>query len=364
MLAQREILPYLLERGLVSRQTVVAGELRIVDASRHNRNYRVVSESGISFLIKQGSESAGIGSIPHEATVYRRLREPGDNALARYLPPFHGYDPAERLLILGLLRESRDVRDYHAHLHRFPVGFARQVGEILGTLHRRSLDDMADLPARVPPVLSLHRPPLAMLQSVSGGNLRLIATIQRFPEFCALLDEVHDDWRVTALIHGDARWDNFLIVRSATNRRHASLRLIDLESASRGDPCWDAGSFLSDYLSYWLFSIPVAGDLPPGRLVSLARVPISRVQPAMHAFWSAYVATMGLDEGVAQAWLRRTVRYAAVRLIGRACEQMDRRSRLTGMVTFLLQMSLNMLRRPEDAASQLLSIAPAKRGDV
>jgi len=32
-----------------------------------------------------------------------------------------------------------------------------------------------------------------------------------------------------------------------------------------GDPCWDIGSALSHYLSFWLFSIPVTGPcLPSG----------------------------------------------------------------------------------------------------
>lgn len=356
MLTQRDLMPYLLDRGLITSREVVENAVRILDVSRHNRNYHVSCEGGPSYLIKQGGESSGVGSVAHEAAIYRLLGLRPDLVVA--LPTCHGYDAAERLLILEFLSGSRDVRDYHARTHRFPKRFAALAGSVLAALHCSGPGDPGEVPTMIPPVLFINRPTAAMLQSISGGNLRLITTVQRFPELCVRLDDVRDGWRSTALIHGDARWDNFLIERHG---RRPSLRLIDWESASWGDPCWDAGAFLSDYLGYWLFSIPVAGDLPPDRLAAQARVPLTRLQPAMRTFWAVYTACLGLSNAEADEWLVRTVRYAAVRLIERALEQMDVRIDLSGMVIFLLQMSMNMLRRPEAAAAQLLGITKAGR---
>jgi hypothetical protein len=76
----------------------------------------------------------------------------------------------------------------------------------------------------------------------------------------------------------------------------------------------------------------------------------------MRAFWSAYTRRMQLDPTTADEWLIRSTRYAAVRLIQTAYEQGQSASRLTGNTVCLLQLSFNILSRPEDAAVGLLGI--------
>lgn len=362
MLAQQELLPYLLDRGLVTRQSVVEGDLAIEDASRHNRNYTVMRDRAPSYLVKQGGHAAGFATVSYEAAVLQCLARLDGQPLTRMLPRSVLYDRESDLLILELLRDAQDLRAYHNRRGRFPRSLAARVGGFLGTLHALPLPAGMDgegftLSRRVPPVLSLHQPPLALIQTVSGGNLRLIALIHRFPALCASIAAARAGWQATSLIHGDARWDNVLVTRPDGGRGRSTVRLIDWESASIGDPCWDAGSFLSEYLAHWLGSIPSVGDVPPGQLVALARVPLERVQPAMHAFWRAYTRRLGLTGDEERAWRRRAVRYAGIRLIDRACEQMDAASRLTGMTYHLLQTSLNIMQRPDAAAIELLGIA-------
>lgn len=368
MLAQHEILPYLLGRELVNRQTIVEDGLTIEDVSRHNRNFTVTSDDAPSYLIKQGGAATGFATVAYEAAMLARFQAVAGHALSPYLPRRQSYDAGAGVLILELLRDARDLRAWHNRHGRFPRSLAAQAGEMLATLHAMPLpaqDDDVECPIsrRIPPVLSLHRPSLAMIQSVSGGNLRLISLIQRFPDLCDLIEAARVSWRPDSLIHGDARWDNVLVVREqAAKRTRSTLRLIDWESASIGDPCWDAGSFMSEYIGHWLLSIPTVGDLPPDRLVGLARVPLARVQPALRAFWRAYAHRLDLASDDEREWRYRAVRFAAIRLIDRACELMDGASRLTGTVFYLLQTSLNMLQRPDAAARDLLGIA-AEKGD-
>ena len=112
----------------------------------------------------------------------------------------------------------------------------------------------------------------------------------------------------------------------------------------------------SVHLSFWLFSIPVTGEAPPERSLELALYPLSKMQPAISAYWQAYKSGMGLDPVTATEWLLRAVKYAAVRLIQTAFEHLQKAAEMTGSVICMIQLSLNILERPQEAVAFLLGI--------
>jgi hypothetical protein len=123
-----------------------------------------------------------------------------------------------------------------------------------------------------------------------------------------------------------------------------------------GDACWDVGSVFNDYLSFWLLSIPITGEDPPERFLDLARYPLAKMQPAMRAFWDTYVQSMGFDQATARERLIKSVRYAAARLVQTAFEESQNSTEPTGNVICFLQVALNILQRPEQAAMHLIGI--------
>jgi aminoglycoside phosphotransferase (APT) family kinase protein len=179
--------------------------------------------------------------------------------------------------------------------------------------------------------------------------------IQHFPEFGALLDRLRQDWREECFLHGDVKSSNLLSAPTGKNGR-SDLKIVDWEMAGIGDPCWDVGSVFSDYLSFWLLSVPITGKDPPDRFLELARYPLPKLQPAIRAFWDSYTRTMALDTLAAQQRLDRAVRYCAARLLETAFEESQSAAEPTGNAICLLQLSLNILQRPWQAAIQLLGI--------
>jgi len=140
------------------------------------------------------------------------------------------------------------------------------------------------------------------------------------------------------------------------------LKIVDWELARLGDPCWDVGSVFANYLSFWLFSIPITGEDPPDRFMDLARYPLERMQPAIRSFWQSYVRTMELDAATSDDWLLCAVKYGAARLVQTAYEQMQMSIHLTGNVVCLLQLSLNILQRPREAMVHLLGLPLGQAG--
>lgn len=356
MLSEREVVQSLLERGLLSPADVVDGDLTIYDVSRRNRNFRVVSGSGPSYLVKQGFGEEGRVTLANEAGVYAALAAAGGARVTRYLPAFHAYDPDAGMIVLELVDSARSLAE-HQGRGRFSQAVARDVGRALGTLHRESagVPEEARRYARPPFALTIHRPAVSWLRDLSAANVELIKLIQGAPGVPEALDEVRSEWHAQCIVHNDYKADNCVVVRGRDGRG-TGVRLVDWEAGGWGDPAWDAGSVLGDYLSIWLTSIPITGSDPPERWPELARFPLERMRPSLRAFWDAYAAATRLDGPAADRMLVRATRLSSARLLQTAFEQTQASSQMTGATMCLCQVGVNVLRRPREAAVRLLGI--------
>jgi aminoglycoside phosphotransferase len=352
MLSERQVVDRLMALGLVSPATVVAGDLAVHDASRRNRNFKVVSDRAPSFLVKQGFGAEGRATVANEAAVYSVLATGGPD-LGRHVPQFHGWDPDHAMIVLELVESAHSLTEHQAR-GRFSRQVARSVGRALGALHAIPVEE-APLNPTAPFALSVHRPEVSWLRDISEANIELIKLLQGAPGVPELLDELRASWRPSSIVHNDYKSENCMVVRGRGGRG-TGVRLVDWESAGLGDPGWDAGSVFGDYLSSWLASIPITGQDPPERFPELARFPLERMRPALRAFWEAYVGAAGLTPMEGDARLVQAARFSATRLLQTAFEQTQAGSRLTGMTMCLLQVAVNIVRRPHEAAVRLLGI--------
>ena len=106
----------------------------------------------------------------------------------------------------------------------------------------------------------------------------------------------------------------------------------------------------------------MTGEEPPDRYLELAQYPLEPMQPAIRAYWRAYARGMELQPQAAHEFLTRSMRYAAARLIQTGFEQMQRSAHLTGNQVCLLQLSLNIMRTPQEAIVHLLGISGERSG--
>ena len=353
LLQPDDVARYLCQRGLVTSESVVDGGLTILDGTRRHRSLTVAAAGAGPYLVKLGDHAAGPGSVAHEANTYERYAREA----AASMPALVSWDATAQVLILEFIEQAQDLARYHAETGRFPKAHGTALGTSLARLHNEVPSAGGDEPhgeARPAWVLSLHRWPLERLTDVSWGNLELIRTLQRFPEFGRLLDELRAGWRIDAFIHFDLRWDNVLVTRG----RRPRVKIVDWEFAGPGDAAWDTGTVMSNYLAAWVHSIPLLGETMPQRLVELARHPLERMQPAIAAFWAAYTRARGFDAASADESLLRAVRYSGARLLETVYADTQTALRLSAHSTYLLQLSLNILKQPLEAAVHLLGLSP------
>ena len=361
VMSASEIEPYLRELGLL----VPSGsDVAVERVARRNLIHTVTWDSG-GYIVKQGVGPEGSRSLANEAAVYRRLATHGDSDLGRYFAGFVAYDTERDALTVELVGNAENLRDYHIGVGHFSITLGRALGNALGALHSSS-SPTREQPngfANIPPwILSLHRPDLNMLGHASSANLELIKTVQQVPELGEYLDALRGSWVPTTLIHNDMRWDNCVVHGKRGSRRRTRLKLIDLELAQLGDPLWDVGCALSDYLSLWVTSIPMTGEAPPDHFTRLSRYPLHRMQPAIRALWRAYLRRAELDSTRATPALHTATRYAAARLIHTAFERTQLTTYLAGTVICMLQLSLNIFEQTADAAAELFGLPSETTG--
>jgi thiamine kinase-like enzyme len=368
VLNEAEVVPYLLARGLITPKCVVEGNVAVLDASRRNNNFRVASPAGC-YLLKQAVGHDRIETVSREAHFYQILSSQSRRyGFARYLPKFYAYDAEQHILILEFLQGAETLREQHERPGRASTDAAEQVADALAALHRvKKLNAGRNWEAFTQrlPILSLHQSSLEVLRGMSSAGVQLIKLFQRQEQLAELLDGLQEEWSAHCVVHGDVRGDNFLIPIGSVSGRKRPLKIVDFEYACLGDPAWDVGSVLAEYLSFWLLSIPFTAVGQPDRFLDVASCPLEKIQPSIRSFWRRYASSTGLKRSKSDEWLLLAVRYCGARLLHMAFEMTYLSTSIAANVVGLLQVGLNILQQPEKAAVQLLGIrlaAPERNG--
>jgi hypothetical protein len=348
---------FLICGGILDAEAVVFDDLRIVDSSSRNSNFKIMRATGPGLFVKQmrDTQSDAMLTLKREAACYELARE--HPALSRLMPRLVKYDAARHVLVVELLPEAESLGDYHVRQNAFPVDIGGMLGHALGTCHAQSSTfpenkALEGLIARhVPAILRLGRGGHAMLGKFGRIGPSASAVLQQHEDLQALLDALGAEWRFDSLIHGDMRWDNVLMFPAPAG---LDFRIVDWEMADFGDAAWDVGTVLQGFLSAWILSMPVASHLPPEAYVGVATQPLESMQPELRAFWNAYASIRGIPTDKRAAELQRCMRFGAARLALSAIERCMSVPQLDAFATAYLQVSLNILQDPARAVRDLL----------
>ncbi|MGH9401081.1 MAG: phosphotransferase [Terriglobia bacterium] len=355
---------YLIERGLVSSDSVVDGDWMVIETPRRNRNFKVIRRQHPSFFLKQiqNWDPQSIATLQGEAKCYWLAQSnPDFAALSPLLPKYYDFDPGRYILILELLKEGEDLTEYHRRLNAFPPEVAKKLAKGLGAYHRiapnhaKEIAENPVFPKKVPWILSVDQLNAGSFGAMSRGNSQVVSIVQQYPEFQQHLLALRSQWRFDSLIHGDIKWDN-CVAEGAAGGKEVEIKIVDWELADWGDACWDVGAILQAYLSFWIFSMPATIEMPPAELVKHAQYPLELMQPAIRAFWESYTETRQVEGRDATEMLERSVKCGAARMIQTAYEYMYYSSQISASTLCLLQVSLNVLSQPQQAIGDLLGL--------
>jgi hypothetical protein len=337
----------------------ISSHVELTEVSLHNRSWMVVSGDQYA-IVKQPDTS-------REPDVLRLLASGDSPALRAFLPALEAEDCHAGGIRISGIPHSKTLREAFDRSFPLPQTVLSRIGEGLGHCHLFGQLDhdtpalqeaMAGLAAdhrfRTPPwVFDLAQPASTFLSASSAGNHEMVKTLQQFQELPELLAALRKAWEASGLVHNDLKWDNILAHPKDGETELTQVKIIDWEMAGIGDPCWDVGTMLSEFVAFWALSIPVVGGEP---YEDLAKYPIEDMQPAIRAFWDSYAEGMAFDRTMTRERLLKSVRFAGARLIQTSFERAQTMTHPTPHIFLLLQLSLNIMAQPEDAVEGLFGI--------
>jgi hypothetical protein len=358
-LTEAGIVRYALDQGLIALKEVVDGNFIASPASRRHRNLRLYLGDGAGFFVKQSGPHGptGAASIGREAAFYwlTATVEPFRGHLRNVVPGYVLYDATRSILVL------ENAPGVAPHLQQsiekgFPPEIGGAVARALAAVHRieRSAAgrDAALIVEEPPwPLLILTPEARSGLPQNPGMDFAL-DVIARHSGFERALGRLREGWRAQRLIHTDLKWDNCVVeTRSgeAPGQTEPRVRIVDWEMVSWGDPAWDAGSLIQDYLSQGMLGSPLSPHASPEAVGAAAERVMTAIRPAIGAFWNSYAGEVSDPE-----FLRRSVAFAGARILQTCVEVLSMSSAMTPNVAALLQLSHAMLDHPESAAISFL----------
>jgi Ser/Thr protein kinase RdoA (MazF antagonist) len=308
---------YLRERGLATVDR--AAPVRVRDLSRRNHNLAVEIDGRAIWLVKQIQHDTPevVASLAREALCYRAAQGDGPLAdLRSLMPDCAHFDSVHSILVIGFL-DGVNAADAHSRVGPFEARVAEELGRVLGRLHGAiPLDSFPrDLPWVLRPLDAAWR---------ASARTRFLAVFHLETAVACALEELRGSWQRETLIHGDARPENFVLVRPF------AAKLVDWELADRGDAAWDCANVMQYYWSQWA-SIPQA---MPEAWDALAG--------ALQGFWTAY-------SGASRGSFGRATRFTGARLIQTAYEQMASAGAWTPAVERTARLACLLLTKTDEA---------------
>ena len=355
-----DVVRFLLARGFLSAEDVVAGQLSLEDAIGRNDNLLIRSTTGHAYAFKHAAGDAGAARmLALEAALYEQTSAPGHAvlvALGTHIPRLAWFDREEGVLVTHLAKGARELWELDVPQDALaPIGSA--LGTVLAVCHAVTGDAIPEsLRDRRPPwVLQIHRQDPSLLRDAWPAHLEVIRLIQANAGTCATLDRLHAGWTRHCLIHGDVKLSNLLVQQDARTNAPLQLILLDWETASAGDPAWDVGSAFQLILWHALHSVFNTDDEMPSadpREAFANRLALYR--PEILAFLTAYRAATAVEAD--DALFVRSATWCGARLIQSAYEEASGLEHPSLFSLSLLQLGVNVLADPRGAIRDVLAL--------
>jgi Phosphotransferase enzyme family len=315
---------HLIERGLITYESAVDGDLMLVGGSSNHRNTRVMRRHSPGFFIKQIQrwEEPSIATLAREAKCYQLGHNDADfAALTPFLPKYYDFDAGRHTLVIELLSEGESLAQNVMRTGTYPVDIMTRLGKAMASFHTaagRTLKNAGgEALALTPPwVLTIHRQ-AGQNTNFNNYSRELLIFFQSSADVHAALDALQNGWRTSGFIHGDLKWDNFIITPENDG---FDLKIIDWELAGFGDPCWDVGSIFQSLINFPLVTMAALTEQLPATLPGLMRYSTADTAGAIRDFWVAYVTEARLDESAAGECITRSIQYVAARMMQTAFE--------------------------------------------
>ena len=357
LLNQTNLFEYLADLGYASDRNI--NQIELVVAKNFNLLLKLTPD--FQLLVKQERHQAGksIGEFVSESQVHE---------LARNFPELYHwqssisellhFDRSNSILVFKYLNNYQDLLNFYAKENIFPDCIAQQLGTLLATFHRDTYHQPVYCEAIAKDrqqskisivsglIYSLERLTPELFGSVPDDGLKFYELYQRYDSLSTALVELGDTFTPACLTHNDLKLNNILVHNDWRQTDLQMTRVIDWERSDWGDPAFDVGTLIASYLQVWLDSLVVSKSLSIEESLSLAIVPLDRIQPSIASLTRAYLQSFPDILIDRPDFLARVIQFAGLGLIQGIQAEIDYRKTLGNISIAQLQVAKALLCRP------------------
>jgi aminoglycoside phosphotransferase (APT) family kinase protein len=314
---------------------------------RDGRAVRVRLDDGSRVVVTSATPRAP-GSVAHEAAVLAQLHAIG-LPVPRPVTTLSG--PASTVLVTEDLpcREPLDLRRTQAG--GTSPEWAAAAGAALGRVHEARRGGVPERLPRTEPARRLLQAWTVVTPkdvAVRGDGFADLVRRLRRTDLLDVLQEVAGGWAPETLVHGDVTLGDLLC--AADPDEEDPVTVVRWETAGRGDPRWDIGCLIGDFLGAWLGRAELVADEGLDAWTVPADPPFAAVRAEICAAVDGYAAQRTVSPGDRRQWIR----YAGFALVRRVVTTALTCPALPPRALDHLQMAGQLLRRPELSGEMLL----------
>jgi Phosphotransferase enzyme family len=378
ILNSHNVIDYLVEQGLCNQSEQPPIKVEPVPAKNFNL---LVTLSGDVYeglrlrqlLVKQeryNQQGKAAGEFLSEWRIQEFLqRFPNLGNYRSFLPEVLHFDAENSIIVFRYLDDYRDLMDFYTKEKSFPPEIAREIGTILGTIHRDTFnrqeyqdffsenrdnfinDQVSHL------IRGLERIGPEIFGLVPDDGLRFFALYQRFDSLGKAITELGNAVIPCCLTHNDLKLNNILLQKNWQDSSNSIVRLIDWERSTWGDPASDLGTFISSYVQIWLGSLVISNSLSIEESLRLAITPLELLQPSIATLTQAYLNTFPEIVEHRPDFLLRVVQFAGFALIQQIQAVIQYQKSFGNTEIAMLQVAKALLCRPEQSIPTIFGTA-------
>jgi Phosphotransferase enzyme family len=327
LLSSHNVIQYLRDAGLCSLEDGVEVDSQLSHCK--NRNF-IVTQPGQKLLVKQ--ERCLDGGIPqeifNELLQYRLTLEfPVLRNITALSSSVVHFDEENLILVRNYEDDYQELGNFYWNKAIFPESIAATLGTNLAALHRSTYNrrEYRNFMATAPdgairyqffnPAQGVSFVTPEIFGAISSSALDFYILNQRYENLDSAITDLACDWSPCCLTHNDLKLENILIHARWYKLDNCLTRFIDWEATAWGEPAFDLGILIADYLRIWLSSIVVDSTLELEESQQLAITPLSTIQPSILALTRAYLGAFPRIMEYRKNFIKRVVQFAGLALM-------------------------------------------------
>jgi Phosphotransferase enzyme family len=272
------------------------------------------------------------GTFSQEWAIYQWVKDIiPDNQIINLFTEVLDFDLENSIMVVKYLGHYSDLKHFYQTQKIYSPDIASRLGSAIASIHRITFDsdktktffNQNKINFDVSPIFlyGLEEISPVIFSKVSRDNLKFYKLYQRALNLQKEIQTMKKNYHCRCLIHNDLNFNNILIhnhwedIKSKDKEEDSIIKIIDWELFTWGDPRLDLGNLIANYLNVWLSSFIITSDIDIQTALSLAMIPLEKVQPSIVALIKAYINSFPEIIQIYPDFFNKTMQFAGVGLM-------------------------------------------------